>query len=83
MEFLHNYGLKYLLEGKFTASYWTSAGPLGAIKPNFEAYLKGIDHRNNRLKETPRKEAESGEVKITVKGFRQIFSKANPVGYPD
>ena len=76
IELIHNYGLKYLAEGKFTSSYWTSAGPLGAIKPKFEAYLKGIDHRTNLLKETPRKEAERGEVKITVKGF---FKEFHPV----
>ena len=51
IELIHNYGLKYLAEGKFTASYWTSASPLVAIKPKFEAYLKGIDHRTNLLKE--------------------------------
>jgi hypothetical protein len=73
IELIHNYGLKYLSEGKFTASYWTSAPPLAAIKPKFEAYLKGIDHRTNILKETPRKEAKRGEVKITVKGFFKKF----------
>ena len=75
IELIHNYGLKYLAEAKFTASYWTSASPLGAIKPKFESYLKGIDHRTTLLKETPRNEAELGKVKITVKGF---FKEFNP-----
>lgn len=45
IESIHNYGLKYLSEGKFTTPHRTFAVPLGAIIPKFEAYLKGIDHR--------------------------------------
>ena len=78
IEYLHNYGLKYLAERKFTVSFWTSVALLGAIKPKFEAYLKGIAHRTKLLKETPRKEAKSGDAKITVKGFFNEFQPKVP-----
>ena len=73
VELIHNYALKYLAESKYSVqpavSFWNSAPPLGAIKPKFESYLKGMEHRTKLLKETPRTEAKGGDKKITVKGF--------------
>ena len=80
VELIHNYALKYLAESKYSVqpavAFWNSAPPLGAIKPKFESYLKGIEHRTKLLKETPRKEAKSGDIQITVKGFFKEYQPA-------
>ena len=66
---LHNHALKYLSENSFKKSFWASASVLGAIRPKFEKYLKGIDYRSKLLKETPREEAERGNNNISCKGL--------------
>ena len=75
LEFIHNYALKYLADRKFKEPFWSSAAPLIAIKPKFQAYLEGIDHRWKILQETPRTKAKSGQDTIAVKGF---FKEYNP-----
>ncbi len=76
MEFLHSYGLKYLIVSKLTASYWSSAPSLGAIKPKFETYMKGFNHITKLLTETLINEAKRGEVTSSFKGFKLIKSKS-------
>jgi hypothetical protein len=66
---LHNHGLKYLSEKKLKASFWASAGLLGAIRPKFENYLKGIEHRLKILEATLRVETERGHNQIKCKGL--------------
>ena len=75
LEFIHNYALKFLAERKFKDPFWSSAAPLSAIKPKFQAYLEGIDHRWKILQETPRTKAKSGQDTFAVKGF---FKEYNP-----
>ena len=60
---------KYLTEKSFKKSFWTSAPVLGAIRPKFGKYLKGINYCSKLLKEALREEAERGNNNISCKGL--------------